>query len=73
VRLAPGQKDVREGAMLASTWTCYVAGAALGTIVKQGWELRALYLPVAILIVFILIDQLRPFDVEEERHQAGVK
>ena len=71
VRLAPGQKDVREGAMLASTWTCYLVGAALGTIVKQRWELRALYLPVAVLLVFILIDQLRPIDVEEERHQAG--
>jgi uncharacterized membrane protein YoaK (UPF0700 family) len=71
VRLAPRQKDVREGAMLASTWTCYVAGAAIGTIMKQRWELRALYLPVAVLIVFIAVDQVRPIDVEEEKHQTG--
>jgi uncharacterized membrane protein YoaK (UPF0700 family) len=71
VRLAPKQRDVREGAMLASTWTCYVAGAAIGIVVKQRWELRALYLPVAVLMVFIVVDQFRPIDVEEERHQTG--
>jgi uncharacterized membrane protein YoaK (UPF0700 family) len=72
VRLAPRQKDVREGAMLVSTWSCYVVGAALGTVVKQRWELRALYLPVAVLAAFIVIDQLRPIDVEEEKHQTGM-
>ena len=71
VRLAPRQKDVREGAMLASTWSCYVVGATAGTVIKQRWELRALYIPVAVLIAFILVDQLRPIAAEEERHQAG--
>jgi uncharacterized membrane protein YoaK (UPF0700 family) len=71
VRLAPSQRDVREGTMLASTWTCYLVGAALGTVLKQRWELRALYLPVAVLIVFIALDQFRPIDVEEEHHQTG--
>jgi uncharacterized membrane protein YoaK (UPF0700 family) len=71
VRLVPGQRDVREGTMLASTWICYLLGAALGTVLKQRWELRALYVPVAILTVFIALDQLRPIDVEEERHQTG--
>src|ERR1700760_2635965 len=58
VRLAPLQRDVREGAMLASTWTCYVFGAAMGTIIKQRWELRSLYIPVIILIAFIVVDQV---------------
>ena len=71
VRLAPKQQDVRQTVLLASTWICYVAGAATGTIIKQRWELRALYLPVSVLIVFILIDQIRPIDIEEERHQQG--
>ena len=71
VRLARQQKDVREGTMLASTWTCYVVGAALGTISKQRWELRALYLPVAVLAAAIVVDQLRPIDFEEEQHQTG--
>jgi uncharacterized membrane protein YoaK (UPF0700 family) len=71
VRLAPRQKDVREGAMLASTWSCYVLGAAMGTIAKQRWELRALYVPVAALVAFIVVDRFRPIDVEEEQHQTG--
>jgi uncharacterized membrane protein YoaK (UPF0700 family) len=72
VRLAPRQRDVREGAMLASTWSCYVIGAAIGTISKQRWELRALYIPVVVLGIFIVVDLFRPIDVEEERHQTGI-
>lgn len=71
VRLAPKQRDVREGAMLASTWSCYVVGATLGIVLKQRWELRSLYLPVAVLVIVIVVDQLRPIDVDEERHQTG--
>ncbi len=71
VRLASGQQDVRETAVLASTWICYLLGAAIGTIIKQRWELRALYLPVAVLVVFVLIDRVRPIGIQEERHQQG--
>ncbi len=71
VRHATDQRDVREGAMLASTWSCYVVGAAIGTILKARWELRALYVPVALLIAFTALDLVRPIDVEEERHQTG--
>lgn len=71
VRLAAKHRDVREGAMLASTWSCYVVGATLGIAFKQRWELRSLYLPVAVLVIVIVVDQLRPIDVEEEHHQTG--
>lgn len=71
VRLATKQKDVRETAFLVATWTCYVVGAALGTFSKRQWELRSLYIPVAVLIAFIVLDQLRPIGVQEEKHQQG--
>jgi len=71
VGLACRQRDVREGVMLASTWSCYVIGAAIGTVSKQRWELRALYIPVVVLILFIVVDQVRPIGEEEERHQTG--
>ena len=73
VRHALVQKDVQEGAMLASTWGCYVIGAAVGTLLKLRWELRALYVPVAVLIGFVVLDLFRPIDVEEEQHQTGQK
>jgi len=71
VRLAPKHADVQEGAMLAATWLCYVLGAASGVVMKHKWELKALYIPVALLIAFIMVDQFRPIDVEEEKHQTG--
>jgi uncharacterized membrane protein YoaK (UPF0700 family) len=71
VRLAPKQKDVREAAFLAAVWLCYLAGAAVGTASKQRWELRSLYLPVAVLIVIVAVDQFRPIDVQEEKHLQG--
>ena len=73
VRHAIGQPDVQEGAMLSSTWSCYVLGAAIGTALKLRWELRALYVPVAVLIVFVVLDLFRPIDVEEEQHQTRQK
>jgi len=71
LKLAHRQRDVSEAAMLAATWICYVIGAAIGTVLKQRWELRALYIPVVILILFIIVDQRRPIGVEEEKHQTG--
>ena len=70
VRHAPGQRDMRETAMLASTWMCYVVGAASGALLKSRWELRALYLPVCVLVLFIVVDYFRPLAVEEEKAQA---
>jgi len=71
VRLAPKQEDVRHTALLASTWICYLLGAAIGTITKQKWELRALYGPVIVLVAFVVVDQFRPICIDEERHQQG--
>ena len=71
VRLALKQKDVREATFLLAIWICYLLGAAIGTLSKQRWELRALYLPVVVLIGFIVMDQFRPIGVQEEEHQRG--
>ncbi len=65
------QKDVRQAAMLASTWTAYVAGAALGALAKTRWELRALYAPVFVLVMLVVIDRVIPISDEEEQKQAG--
>ena len=64
------QPDVRDTAILGSIWLCYVLGAALGTLLKSAWGLAALYVPVAVLALFIVIDQLHPLAVQEERRQT---
>ena len=71
VRHATVQRDVRHSAMLASTWIVYVAGAALGALAKARWELRALYAPVVLLAIFVVIDRVLPISAEEEKKQAG--
>ena len=68
-----GHRDARAASALAGTWLCYVLGAAAGTTLKIRWELRSLYVPVAVLAIMILIDQFRPVGVEEEKHQTGQK
>ena len=68
---AASQQDVQQSAMLASIWTCYVIGASLGVLAKARWELRALYFPVGVLVIFIVLDRFRPLDVEEEERQTG--
>ncbi|HZP23043.1 MAG TPA: YoaK family protein [Terriglobales bacterium] len=70
VRQARRQQDVRQGGMLAAVWLMYVFGATLGLLAKDRWNLRALYVPVAMLMVFIAIDRLRPIGVQEEQAQT---
>ena len=69
-RLAVQQDDVRHTALLAAAWICYLVGAALGTLIKYRWELRALYFPAGVLVLFVLVDQFRPIAVGEDRHQS---
>lgn len=71
-RSALNQRDVSDTMFLAGTWICYVLGAAIGTLTKDRWELRSLFLPVAILVTFIVLDQFRPIGVQEEQHQQAL-
>jgi uncharacterized membrane protein YoaK (UPF0700 family) len=71
VRLVPQQRDVRDAAFLAAVWLCYIVGAAMGAVTKSRWELRVLYIPAAVLLTFVVIDQLRPIDIQEEEHQQA--
>ncbi len=71
VRQLPTQADAFAGALLLGTWLCYVAGAALGIISKRHWELKAIYVPVAVLAALVVLDRMRPLAAIEEQHQSG--
>jgi uncharacterized membrane protein YoaK (UPF0700 family) len=65
-------EDAAAAFLLFCVWSCYVVGAALGTFLKHEWELRALYLPAALLAMLILVDRIRPLaEREEEKQTAG--
>jgi uncharacterized membrane protein YoaK (UPF0700 family) len=67
------QPDTRDSIMLMCTWGSYVFGAALGTVLKLRLELRALYVPVVVLAAVILLDQVWPIALEEEREQTRLR
>jgi uncharacterized membrane protein YoaK (UPF0700 family) len=64
------QGDALSSALLLGVWICYVAGAALGTVSKHHWELKAIYVPVSVLIALVILDRIRPLAAAEEQHQS---
>jgi uncharacterized membrane protein YoaK (UPF0700 family) len=60
----------REAFFIFGIWLCYLAGAILGTWLGLHWGARALFLPCAILLSAIAIDQFRPLALEEEAEQS---
>ncbi|HUC28906.1 MAG TPA: YoaK family protein [Candidatus Acidoferrum sp.] len=73
VRLIRNTKDnsaLRNSLFMAAIWCSYVIGSAAGTWLDRRQELEPLYLPVAILLIAIAVDQIWPLSVEEEREQA---
>ena len=62
-------KKFREAIFIFSIWCLYLAGAAVGTLLYHQWQVRALALPIALLVCAIAVDQFRPLSLEEEREQ----
>lgn len=71
VRLLRTQPDAAASALLLGTWLCYVLGAALGTVSKRHWELKAIFVPVVVLAALIVLDRISPLAAVEEQHQSG--
>lgn len=60
----------REALFIVGIWLSYLAGAVCGTWLGLHWGARALYLPCAILLLAVAVDQLRPLALEEEQEQS---
>jgi len=54
---------------MTAIWFSYVVGSMAGTWMDLRWKVAALYLPVGILLGSIVVDQLHPLSVEEEKDQ----
>src|SRR5581483_3344540 len=46
--------------LLAGVWGAYAAGGVVGAVLDGRWHLRALAVPVAVLVVVIVVDLTRP-------------
>lgn len=60
------RRNARRAVFFLSIWLLYLAGAMCGTWFVKWQQLRSLYLPCAILLVVIAVDQARPLSIEEE-------
>lgn len=60
---------VRKASFIFSIWCAYVAGAVAGTGLESKWQVRTLFVPVALLCVAIIADQVLPLSIEEEKDQ----
>jgi uncharacterized membrane protein YoaK (UPF0700 family) len=70
LRRSPQHKAFREANFMFAIWLCYVGGAVVGTWTQSRWHIRALYVPVLVLVIAALVDRFRPLSVEEEIEQA---
>ena len=60
---------IRKASFIFSIWCAYVAGAVAGTGLESKWEIRSLFVPIALLCIGIIADQVLPLAVEEEKDQ----
>jgi uncharacterized membrane protein YoaK (UPF0700 family) len=63
-------KTLRSAAFIFSIWCSYASGAVAGTWLQSKWQLRGLYVPVALLCLAIGADQILPLSIEEEKDQS---
>jgi uncharacterized membrane protein YoaK (UPF0700 family) len=70
VRSSHEHTSFRNARFMAGIWFSYMVGSVAGTWTNSRWKLAALYLPVSILLLSIVVDQVRPLSIEEERDQS---
>ncbi len=63
-------RSAKHAAFMFGIWFLYLSGAAAGAFLNARCGIRALYLPVALIIVAIAVDGFRPLSIEEERDQS---
>ena len=60
----------RRARLISGIWLFYLPGALSGTWASLHWQLRSLYRACVILLFSVLVDQVRPLALEEEREQV---
>ncbi len=69
-RLQHRHQTVRKASFIFAIWCTYTVGAIAGTGLASKWELRSLFIPVALLCVAVIADQVLPLAIEEEKDQS---
>jgi uncharacterized membrane protein YoaK (UPF0700 family) len=67
LRLSPRRPVFQRMRLLLAIWVGYVIGAVLGAAAVLRWELLALLAPITCLVLFVIIDTLRPLSLPSEK------
>jgi uncharacterized membrane protein YoaK (UPF0700 family) len=59
----------RQALFIFSMWMAYFAGAIAGAKMEADFGLRALLIPVVLLAIAVVLDQLSPLSIREEQEQ----
>ena len=60
----------RRAALMSGIWALYLTGAVIGTWMTSSWGPRSLLLPACVVATVIVVDQVLPLSLEEERDQS---
>jgi uncharacterized membrane protein YoaK (UPF0700 family) len=58
-----------QAAFIFSVWLLYLLGAAMAVELNSIWSLAALFVPAGLVAGIIVVDQIAPLSIEEERDQ----
>ena len=64
------RRVVRDAAFMGFIWVLYFVGAAVGAWLMLRWNLRVLVVALALLAVVVVIDQIGPLSLQEEKDEA---
>ncbi len=64
------KKTHRQALFIFSIWLTYFFGAIVGAKTEADFGLRTLLIPVVLLAIAILVDQVSPLSIREEREQV---
>lgn len=67
---AERRRVFRRAQFMMAIWLLYLLGAATGVWMKGAWGARSLLVPIAVVCVAVMMDQLRPLSIEEEKDQS---
>lgn len=59
-----GEPSYHGMILSGSMWMFYVVGASVGSLAKHLWDLGALVLPLLVLAAVVLVDLVRPIELE---------
>ena len=67
---AHGQRVFLRAGFMFSIWVLYLLGAITGTWLNSACGIKGLLLPAGVVVIIIIVDQVTPLSLAEEREES---